>query len=370
MNGPEVYATVFALGAVEDRRQRALGGIGRRAGARHAQRRQDLDERHAEGHAGVRPRQHHRRVGVRRRHGVRRGQEAAARRPVAVHLPHARLRQARGRRSSTASKPNDYVHAVREDHKRRGLLYAGTQHGVYYSYDDGDDWHSLSLNLPDVPVADSDRRGERPRDRDARAAFYVLDDIGPLRQFGAAGGVARPTCTCSCPTTRSDRSAARRSGTGSSSRSQNLTIEILDKAGTVVRDVRARQRRGRSRRAAGRGGRRRRGRRRRRRAAAEARGGGFAARRRRAQQRDLGPALPGRDVVPRHDPLGRQRDRARSAPPGTYTVRLTADGRDADAAAPRAAQSPLHGRHATPTCRRSSTSRFRFATRRAKRTTP
>ena len=57
MNGPEVYATVFALGPGEDRRQRPLGRIGRRADARDARRRQDLDERHAEGHAGVRPRQ-------------------------------------------------------------------------------------------------------------------------------------------------------------------------------------------------------------------------------------------------------------------------------------------------------------------------
>jgi hypothetical protein len=44
-----------------------------------------------------------------------------------------------------------YVHAVREDPTRRGLLYAGTQHGVYISYDDGATWQRLSLNMPDVP---------------------------------------------------------------------------------------------------------------------------------------------------------------------------------------------------------------------------
>ncbi len=54
----------------------------------------------------------------------------------------------------TGLSPVDYVHSVREDPARRGLLYAGTQHGFYISYDDGDHWQSLSLNLPDVQVSD------------------------------------------------------------------------------------------------------------------------------------------------------------------------------------------------------------------------
>src|SRR3954464_3557878 len=49
-------------------------------------------------------------------------------------------------------RPDDYVHAVREDPTRRGLLYAGTEHGFYVSFDDGDRWEPLSLNLPDTPV--------------------------------------------------------------------------------------------------------------------------------------------------------------------------------------------------------------------------
>ena len=49
---------------------------------------------------------------------------------------------------------NDYVCTVREDPTRKGLLYAGTEHGFYISYDDGDHWHSLRLNLPDTQVSD------------------------------------------------------------------------------------------------------------------------------------------------------------------------------------------------------------------------
>src|SRR5205823_2914784 len=78
---------------------------------------------------------------------------------------------------------DDYVHAVREDPTRKGLLYASTQHGVYISYDDGDSWQSLSLNLPDIPVSDL-----IVTDRDLAIAthgrgFYILDNIEPLRQY-------------------------------------------------------------------------------------------------------------------------------------------------------------------------------------------
>ena len=82
--------------------------------------------------------------------------------------------------------PNDYVHAVREDPTRRGLLYAGTQHGVYVSYDDGDHWQSLSLNLPDVPVSDLMVEANAIAIATHGRGFYILDDIAPLRQHGAA----------------------------------------------------------------------------------------------------------------------------------------------------------------------------------------
>src|SRR5262249_47554999 len=49
-------------------------------------------------------------------------------------------------------RQSDFVHAVREDRKRPGLLYAGTEHGVYVSFNNGQSWQSLSLNLPDTQV--------------------------------------------------------------------------------------------------------------------------------------------------------------------------------------------------------------------------
>ena len=47
---------------------------------------------------------------------------------------------------------NDFVQAIREDTVRKGLLFAGTEHGIYVSFDDGDNWQSIRLNLPDVQV--------------------------------------------------------------------------------------------------------------------------------------------------------------------------------------------------------------------------
>ena len=77
---------------------------------------------------------------------------------------------------------SDYVHVAREDPKRAGLLYAGTEHGIYISFDDGSHWQSLRLNLPDTQVSDL-----LVLDNDLLIAthgrsFWALDNIGVLRQ--------------------------------------------------------------------------------------------------------------------------------------------------------------------------------------------
>jgi photosystem II stability/assembly factor-like uncharacterized protein len=76
----------------------------------------------------------------------------------------------------------DYVHAVREDPTRRGLLYAATQHGVYISYDDGAKWQSLKLNLPDTPVVDLIVETNDLVLATHGRGFFVLDNVAALRQ--------------------------------------------------------------------------------------------------------------------------------------------------------------------------------------------
>ena len=78
---------------------------------------------------------------------------------------------------------NDYVHAVREDPKRAGLLYAGAEHGIYVSFDNGDHWQSLSLGLPDTQVPDLVVEENDLVIATHGRSFYVLNDIGVLRQL-------------------------------------------------------------------------------------------------------------------------------------------------------------------------------------------
>ena len=65
---------------------------------------------------------------------------------------------------------NDYVHVVREDPTRRGLLYAGTQHGVFISFDDGERWLPFKNGLPDTPVTDLWSKTTRSRSPRTAAA--------------------------------------------------------------------------------------------------------------------------------------------------------------------------------------------------------
>ena len=78
---------------------------------------------------------------------------------------------------------NRFVRVVREDPKRRGLLFAGTEAGVYVSFDDGNSWRSMQLNLPTTPVHDLVVKGNDLVLATHGRSFWILDDISPLRQY-------------------------------------------------------------------------------------------------------------------------------------------------------------------------------------------
>ena len=76
-----------------------------------------------------------------------------------------------------------YVHVVREDTVRRGLLFAGTERGVWVSFDDGDRWQPLQLNLPPTSMRDFEIYGNDLIVATHGRGFWILDDISPLRQI-------------------------------------------------------------------------------------------------------------------------------------------------------------------------------------------
>ncbi len=131
-------------------------------------------------------------------------------------------------------RADDYVHAVREDPTRPGLLYAATQHGVYISYDDGANWESLSLNLPDIPISDLAVEANDLAISTHGRGFYILDDIYAIRQFSPAVTVAPDAFLFTPP------DAIRSAGNATipywvKHPVKSLTVEVLDAKGDLIR---------------------------------------------------------------------------------------------------------------------------------------
>ncbi len=80
---------------------------------------------------------------------------------------------------------NAPVNAVREDPERKGLLYAGTERAVFVSFDDGENWQSLRLNMPATSMRDLVIHGDDLVVGTHGRSFWILDDVTPLRQMTA-----------------------------------------------------------------------------------------------------------------------------------------------------------------------------------------
>lgn len=213
----------------------------------------------------------------------------------------------------TGIREDAYAHVVREDPTRRGLLYAGTQHGVYISYDDGARWQPLNPNLPDLPIVDLIVEGNELVISAHGRGFWVLDNIAPLRQ--ARADLTDEDLVLFTPP------LGVRSGPGVTVSwwlarpAEDPKLEVLDEAGTVLRVFETR--------ASGEGG--------------EEGGGGFS--------RGGGAALPneaglnhitwdlraeGYVTFPGMIFWG-ARSQGPAVPPGRYALRLTVDGRSVTA---------------------------------------
>ena len=144
-----------------------------------------------------------------------------------------------------------FVRAVREDPKKQGLLYAGTETGVYISFNDGADWRQLKLNLPTTPIHDLVVKDDDLVVATHGRAFWILDNIEPLRQYSDALVQSEMHLFTPAPAIRyhgGGEDEKRSSYTGKNPTTGaaidfflktepkgETTLEILDAAGQVVR---------------------------------------------------------------------------------------------------------------------------------------
>lgn len=130
---------------------------------------------------------------------------------------------------------HDFTHVVREDPVRPGLLYAGTEHGVYVSPNAGREWQSLRLNLPDVQVPDLKVEEHDLVIATHGRSFYVLDNLAPLRQWDPAI-VDRPFHLFRPEGVYRGLSRAQ-IDVWIGATAERATIEILDSVGDVLREM-------------------------------------------------------------------------------------------------------------------------------------
>ncbi len=97
---------------------------------------------------------------------------------------------------------DDFTRVVREDPEVRGLLYAGTESGLYVSFDDGGSWQRITGNFPVVPVHDLEVKGDELVIATHGRSFWVLDDVTVLRQLAADGDTGAARLFAPKPTVR------------------------------------------------------------------------------------------------------------------------------------------------------------------------
>ena len=138
----------------------------------------------------------HGRLALRPAHRLRGHRHVAPRRHAAAHLPHARRRQDLGAHHDWPARRRDRATSCARIRSAEGLLFAGTEQAVYVSFDDGDHWQSLRLNMPATSIRDL-----VIKDDDLVVAHARPRLLDPGRHHAAAADRRRgrwaPTPTCS-----------------------------------------------------------------------------------------------------------------------------------------------------------------------------
>jgi photosystem II stability/assembly factor-like uncharacterized protein len=127
-----------------------------------------------------------------------------------------------------------FVHSVKADPKRKGLLFAGTESGVYVSLDDGANWKSLRVNMPNTPVHDLVIRDNDLVIATHGRSFYIMDNISPLREMSSEAMNAEASLFTPVTAIR-NRGGMTVDYWLKAAPEQPVKIEISDKSGKVIR---------------------------------------------------------------------------------------------------------------------------------------
>ena len=128
-----------------------------------------------------------------------------------------------------------FVRVVREDPDRKGLLYAGTEFGMYVSFDDGAHWQIFQLNLPVTPVMDLMVFRKDLLVATQGRSFWILDDLSPLHQVNDAVAKSAAYLFAPRPAYRAPEFAAEINAYFAEIPKDPVTLDVLDGEGRVIR---------------------------------------------------------------------------------------------------------------------------------------
>jgi len=143
---------------------------------------------------------------------------------------------------------NHFVRVVREDKDKKGLLYAGTEFGMYVSFNEGKNWQSFQLNLPITPITDLAVHQKDLVVATQGRSFWILDDLTPLHQF--SDGIKQAKVQLFKPRTAYKTQFSERRGANfpapapngaiiyfyvAKGSENNIRLEILDKKENIVK---------------------------------------------------------------------------------------------------------------------------------------
>lgn len=128
-----------------------------------------------------------------------------------------------------------FTRAIQPDHVRPGLLWAGTESGLYISFDDGESWSSFQQNLPVVPITDLDWKENDLVVATQGRSFWVMDDVTPLHQLSETVAGSGLWLFDSAPGWQTDGGVELRYYFREAPDSSSTHLSILESDGTVIK---------------------------------------------------------------------------------------------------------------------------------------